>query len=214
MSTRSEDEELAAIKDWWQRNGKPLVTGGALALAVVFGWQAWQKYQTNQSQGASIVYQQLLETALNPSGKPDAGKVAELANKLKSDFGGTHYAQYGSLFVAKVAVESGKLDDAAAELKAIVDKPADPTLGELARQRLARVLAAQGKVDDALKLLEGDAIKAFLASREELKGDLLVQLGRADDAHAAYEKAKAALSDDAAVGGLQMKLDDLAKGDA
>lgn len=214
MSTRSEDEELAAIKDWWQRNGKPLVTGGALALAVVFGWQAWQKYQTNQSQGASIVYQQLLETALNPSGKPDAGKVAELANKLKSDFGGTHYAQYGSLFVAKVAVESGKLDDAAAELKAIVDKPADPTLGELARQRLARVLAAQGKVDDALKLLEGDATKAFLASREELKGDLLVRLGRADDAHAAYEKAKAALSDDAAVGGLQMKLDDLAKGDA
>lgn len=214
MSTRSEDEELAAIKDWWQRNGKPLVTGGALALAVVFGWQAWQKYQTNQSQGASIVYQQLLETALNPSGKPDAGKVAELANKLKSDFGGTHYAQYGSLFVAKVAVESGKLDDAAAELKAIVDKPADPTLGELARQRLARVLAAQGKVDDALKLLEGYATKAFLASREELKGDLLVQLGRADDAHAAYEKAKAALSDDAAVGGLQMKLDDLAKGDA
>lgn len=214
MSTRSEDEELAAIKDWWQRNGKPLVTGGALALAVVFGWQAWQKYQTNQSQGASIVYQQLLETALNPSGKPDAGKVAELANKLKSDFGGTHYAQYGSLFVAKMAVESGKLDDAAAELKAIVDKPADPTLGELARQRLARVLAAQGKVDDALKLLEGDATKAFLASREELKGDLLVQLGRADDAHAAYEKAKAALSDDAAVGGLQMKLDDLAKGDA
>jgi predicted negative regulator of RcsB-dependent stress response len=214
VSTRSEDEELAAIKDWWQRNGKPLVTGGALALAVVFGWQAWQKYQTNQSQGASIVYQQLLETALNPSGKPDAGKVAELANKLKSDFGGTHYAQYGSLFVAKVAVESGKLDDAAAELKAIVDKPADPTLGELARQRLARVLAAQGKVDDALKLLEGDATKAFLASREELKGDLLVQLGRADDAHAAYEKAKAALSDDAAVGGLQMKLDDLAKGDA
>jgi len=47
-----------------------------------------------------------------------------------------------------------------------------------------------------------------------LKGDLLVQLGRADDAHSAYEKAKAALSDEAAVGGLQLKLDDLAKGDA
>ena len=40
-----------------------LVTGGILALAVVFGWQAWQKYQTNQAQGASIVYQQLIETA-------------------------------------------------------------------------------------------------------------------------------------------------------
>jgi predicted negative regulator of RcsB-dependent stress response len=39
-------------------------------------------------------------------------------------------------------------------------------------------------------------------------------LGRAGDAHSAYEKAKAALSDEAAVGGLQLKLDDLAKGDA
>ncbi|SDL36052.1 YfgM family protein [Pseudomonas indica] len=214
MTSRTEEEQLALIKEWWQRNGMPLLTGGALALVAVFGWQGWQKYQTNQAQGASMLYQQLLETALTPSGQPDAGKVSELAGKLKSDYAGTQYAQYGSLFVAKVAVEAGKLDDAAAELRAIVDKPADATLSELARQRLARVLAAQGKAEEALKLLEGDADKAYLASREEIRGDLLVQLGRTDEAHAAYEKAKAALSDDAAVGSLQMKLDDLAKGDA
>ncbi|QBF25280.1 tetratricopeptide repeat protein [Pseudomonas tructae] len=210
----TDDEQLVAMKDWWDRNGKPLVTGGLLALVVVFGWQAWQKYQTNQSQGASNLYQALLETTLTPSGEPDKAKVAELSGKLKNEFGGSAYAQYASLFVAKVAVDSGKLDDAAAELKSVMDKPADVTLGEIARQRLARVLAAQQKVEDALKLLDGDADKAFLASREELKGDLLVQLGRAGDAHAAYEKAKAALSDDAAIGGLQLKLDDLAKGDA
>lgn len=96
----------------------------------------------------------------------------------------------------------------------MLDKPADATLNELARQRLARVLAAQNKADDALKLLDAKVEEAFLASREELKGDLLVQLGRSDDAHAAYQKAKDALAEDAAVGGLQMKLDDLAKGDA
>ncbi|HUE93144.1 tetratricopeptide repeat protein [Pseudomonas sp.] len=192
----------------------PLLTGVALALVAVFGWQGWQKYQANQSQGASLVYQQLLEAALDPSGQPDAGKVAELANTLKNDFAGSHYAQYGSLFVAKVAVEAGKLDDAASELQAIVDKPADDSLAELARQRLARVLAAQDKAEAALKLLDGKVEPAFAASREELKGDVLVQLGRNDDAYTAYEKAKAALAEDAAVGGLQMKLDDLAKGDA
>ncbi|MBF8720655.1 MULTISPECIES: tetratricopeptide repeat protein [Pseudomonas] len=210
----TDDEGLAAAKDWWNRNGKPLLTGALLAAAVVMGWQTWQKYQTNQSQGASALYQALLETSLTPSGQPDATKVAELSGKLKSEFGGSAYAQYGSLFVAKVAVESGKLDDAAAELKSVMDKPADATLGEISRQRLARVLAAQDKAEEALKLLDGDTDKAFQASREELKGDLLVQLGRADDAHGAYEKAKAALSDDAAIGGLQLKLDDLAKGDA
>ncbi len=187
MTSRTEDEDLAQIKDWWQRNGKPLVTGGILALAVVFGWQAWQKYQTNQAQGASIVYQQLIETALNPAGQPDPAKVAELA---------------------------GKLDDAVAELKAVMDKPADATLGELARQRLARVLAAQGKVEEGLKLLDGDADKAYVSTREELKGDLLVQLKRTDEARAAYEKAKQSLPEDGAGDALQIKLDDLSKGEA
>lgn len=210
----TEEEQIAQIKDWWQRNGKPLLTGGVLALALVFGWKGWQEYQSTQAQSASLIYQQLLETSLTADGKPDIAKVAELAGKLKSEYAGTHYAQYASLFVAKVAVESGKLDDAGAELKALTEKPVDATVAELARQRLARVLAAQGKVEDGLKLLDGEVGKAWLASREELKGDLLVQLGRTDDAHAAYQKAKQALADDAAVGGLQMKLDDLAKGDA
>lgn len=212
--SNTEDEQIAELKDWWQRNGKPLVTGGLLALVIVFGWQAWTRYQSNQSQGASNLYQQLLESALTPNGKPDAAQVADIAGKLKSQYAGSAYAQYGSLFVAKVAVDAGKLDDAASELKSVNDKPANATIGELAKQRLAQVLAAQNKADEALKLLDGDTDQAFVATREELKGDLLVKLGRHDDAYAAYQKAKAALSDEAAVGGLQIKLDDLAKGDA
>ncbi len=212
--SRTEDEELAVIRDWWQRNGKPLLTGSALALVVVFGWQAWQKHQVAEAQGASVLYQQLLENSLVADGQADVGKVAELAGKLKADYAGSHYAQYASLLLAKVAVEAGKLDDARAELQAVLDKPADATLGELARQRLARVLAAQDKTEDALTLLTGDADQAFVAAREELKGDLLVKLDRSDEALQAYEKAKAALTAEAAVGGLQIKIDDLAKGDA
>ncbi len=213
MTSGTEEEQLAQIKDWWQRNGKPLVLGAVIALVLVFGWQFWQKHQINQAQRASVVYQQLLGAALE-SGEADAAEVSRLGNLLKKDFAGTHYAQYGSLFVAKVAVESGRLDEAASELRAIVDKPADKTLDELARQRLACVLAAQDKADEAIKLLDGKVDAAFVASREELRGDLLVQLGRNDEAHAAYSKAKESLSQDAAIGGLQMKLDDLARGEA
>ena len=208
----TEDEQIAQIKEWWQRNGKPLVTGGILALILVFGWQAWQNYRANQTQGASMLYQQLLESALDPQGQVNAARVVELASRLKSDYAGSHYAQYGSLFVAKVAVESGKLDDAAAELRGVLADPADSELDELARQRLARVLAAQDKAEEGLALLEGEAQPAFLSGREEIKGDLLVQLGRTGDARAAYEKARAALSDNAAAGELQIKLDDLANG--
>ena len=81
MTSRTEDEELAVIRDWWQRNGKPLLTGGALALIVVFGWQAWQKHQLSEAQGASALYQQLLETSLVANAQPDVSKVAELAGK-------------------------------------------------------------------------------------------------------------------------------------
>lgn len=213
MSSGTEEEQLAQIKDWWQRNGKPLLLGAAAALVLVFGWQYWQRHQLNQSHSASALYQQLLNAALEQEGA-DTAEVSRLGNLLQKEFSGSHYAQYGNLFVAKVAVESGRLDDAATELQVVLDKPADKTLEELARQRLARVLAAQGKAEEGLALLKGDAIEAFAASREELRGDLLVKLQRPDEAHAAYSKAKELLSQDAAIGGLQLKLDDLARGEA
>jgi len=213
VTSRTEEEELAMIRDWWQRNGKPLMTGVALALILVFGWKGWENYQANQAETASMLYQQLLDTVITDSGQPDMSQVAAIAGNLQKDFAGSQYAQYGSLFVAKVAIDAGKPEEAVIQLQAVLDKPADDTLEELARQRLARVQAALGKVEEALKLLEGNAAPAFQAGREELKGDLLVQLDRPEEARAAYQKAKLALSDEAAAGGLQMKLDDLAQKD-
>lgn len=214
MTSRTEEEELAVIRDWWQRNGKPLLTGGALALAGVFGWQAWQNHQSNQAYSASALYQQLVEVTLDNPAEVDAAKASELSGKLNQDFAGSHYAQYASLLLARVAVDNGRLDDAASELRKVLDKPADATLGEVARQRLARVLAAQDKAEEALALLAGDAAAAFVASREELRGDLLAKLGRKSEARSAYEKARAALPQDAGLGALQIKLDDLAGGEA
>lgn len=214
MTSRTEEEELAVIRDWWQRNGKPLLTGGALALAGVFGWQAWQNHQANQAYSGSALYQQLVEVTLDNPAEVDAAKASELAGKLNKDFAGSHYAQYASLLLARVAVDNGRLDDAATELRKVLDKPADATLGEVARQRLARVLAAQDKTEEALALLAGEAAASFVASREELRGDLLAKLGRKGEARSAYEKARAALPQDAGLGALQIKLDDLADGEA
>ncbi len=210
MSTHSEEEQIALIKDWWQRNGKPLLTGAVLALAAIFGWQAWQKHQLTQQTAAAGLYQQLLETALDP--QADTAKTVELAGKLASEHPGSVQAQYGSLFLAKLAVDAGKLEDAASALQAVLDKPADDTLAELARQRLARVKAAAGQVEEALALLDKpSALAEFDALRQELRGDLLVRLERSEEALQAYSKAREALSEEAAQGTLQMKLDNLAK---
>lgn len=213
MTSAADDEQLAQLKEFWQRSGKPLLTGAVIALAAVLGWQAWNSYGQNQAYAASAQYQSLMTQVLS-SAEPDRAEIARLGTSLKEDHSGSAYAQFGRLFLAKVAVEAGELGNAVRELEAILEDPADVTLEELARQRLARVLAAQDKADAALELLQGEAPAAFAANREELKGDLLVLLGRADDAHAAYSRAKELLSEDAAVGSLQLKLDDLARGEA
>jgi predicted negative regulator of RcsB-dependent stress response len=215
VASRTEDEELAVIRDWWQRNGKPLLAGGILALVMVFGWQYWTDYRANQAAVASALYQQLLNAVLVPAGTPDPAAVAEISARLQNEFPGSAYAQYGSLFVARLAVDSGKLDDAQAALQAVLDKPADATLDELARQRLARVLLARDQAEEALQLLTGEAPAAFAASREELRGDLLLRLGRKDEARAAFSAAMQLLGPEAAGGAtLQLKIDDLANGDA
>jgi len=213
MTSRSEEEELAVIRDWWQRNGKPLLAGGLLALLIAAGWQSWQHHKTSQVQSASAMYQQLVTLAMSGQ-KPDPAKVSELTQTLNSDFSGTAYAQYASLLLARVAVDEGRLDDAASSLRKVVDAPVEPTLGELARQRLARVLATQHKTDDALALLKGEASAAFIASREELRGDVLAQAGKRADARAAYEKARAAQKDANGAEALQIKLDNVTDGEA
>ena len=41
---RTEEEQIEAIKQWWKKNGSSLLIGVGLALAIVFGWQAWQNH--------------------------------------------------------------------------------------------------------------------------------------------------------------------------
>ena len=214
MSDYTEEEQIAQIKEWWQRNGKPLLAGGALALVIVFGWQAWQKHQTNQAQTASMVYQQLLETTLVPSAQVDGQQVAKLLAELKKVDSNSAYAQYGRLLVAKVAVDNNQLDDAAVELQDVLAKPANETLTELARQRLVRVLLAQEKAEQALQLLDAKALPAFAATHEELRGDALVALERPAEAKQAYQQAQQSLLSDVAAGSLLMKLDNLSEKDA
>ena len=214
MSDYTEEEQIAQIKEWWRRNGKPLLAGGVLALVIVFGWNTWQNNQAKQAQTASMLYQQLLDVTLVPSEQVNAQQVAQLLAELEKVNANSAYTQYARLLAAKVAVDNKQLADAALELEKVLAKPANDTLAELARQRLARVLLAQEHTEQALQLLDAKVLPAFVATREELRGDVLVALQRPADAKAAYEQAREALKSDSAGGSLLMKLDNLSEKDA
>lgn len=209
----SEEEDIQQIKDWWQRNGMPLLLGGALALAGISGWNWWQNQQSAQAEQASVAYQQLIQASLQ-SEPVDTATVSKLTELLNQAYPDSRYALYASLLEVKVAVDTGHLADAEATLRRLMGQQLESGVAEVVRQRLARVLAAQDKPEEALQLLGGEAVPAFVASREELRGDLLVRLDRKAEARTAYQKARAALPADAGLGVLQTKLDDLADKEA
>ena len=166
MAYETEEEQVEKIKDMWRRHGMPLLTGVAIALAGVFGWQAWNNYQDTQARNASTLYQSMLESV------------------LASD----------------------------SEASRAMDGSKNATLQEVARQRLARVLGEEQRAEEALELFSTPVEGAELrATREEIRGDLLLTLGRGDEAREAYKAAKEALEDASARPQLQLKLDDLAE---
>ncbi|WP_341707607.1 tetratricopeptide repeat protein [Halopseudomonas sp.] len=212
MAYETEEEQVEKLKELWQRHGVPLLTGVAIALAGVFGWQAWQNYQQGQAQGASALYQAMLESVLGSDSEASRARAAQLAAQLRSDYANSRYADYAALMQARLAVEARDYSVAEKSLRELVDTSEDAALQEVARQRLARVLAQQERAEEGLALfaapVEGSELKA---SREEVRGDLLVGLGRKAEARAAYEAAIEALEDASSRPQLQLKLDDLAE---
>lgn len=211
---RTEEEQLAALKRWWKNNGSSLLIGIGLAIAVIFGWQAWQDHQKSSGEAASEMYFNLVE-AVAQNNADQTSTVMHLAGQLQEEFGSTTYAQYAALLAAKQAMISNDLDAAEKQLSwAVEHSKTGGSLHLLANLRLARIIAAKGGAENleaALAMIENVDADAHKASYEEIKGDLYLALGRTDQARGAYQAAVDSLEDEADNRPiLNMKLDDLA----
>lgn len=207
---RTEEEQIEAIKNWWKENGKQTLVAVVLVAGGWFGFQNYEASQLATAEAASSIYQSVL-TLNNSEDEADKGKRAQLLDQLKGEFGNTIYGQFAALFEAKDAVDSGDLALAAEQLRFVVENAKDEALVQLATVRLARVLLAQEKADEALALVDVNVIGTFEAEYEETKGDILLVQGNKDAARDAYSKASvAAMRIGANNPVLKMKLDDLA----
>ncbi|WP_439101119.1 YfgM family protein [Congregibacter sp.] len=197
-SYRTEEEQVEALKRWWKENGRSTMIGVVLALGLGFGWQAWQKNQEIAAQNASNLYQQMLQ-ALSAEEGQSGTMGRQIATELKDTHRGTVYAQFAALHLARLAVNEGQPQLAEQELRwALAMADAGDDVHQVAQLRLARVLAAQDKEEEALSLLQG-ASTDFVASYALARGDILLAQGREADALVAYESAAAALEEGAPV---------------
>lgn len=207
---RTDEEQVEALKRWWEDNGKQLV--GAVVL-VVGGWLGFDAYQSNQqatAANAQLQYQQLLQLRQQEAPTDEQKAQAQLlASELKKQYEGTPYASYAALLLAKDSVEDRQLDQAEAELRFALGKTQEPALEGLITARLARVLSAQGATDEALALVEKLPEGPFSALFLEIKGDILSQKGQFIDAKQAYDQALASSSTSSSNAYLEMKANDL-----
>jgi predicted negative regulator of RcsB-dependent stress response len=197
----SEQEQVEALKAWWDKNGRSALAVLAVFLLSVLGWQGWNDHRNQVAEAASTHYQQMTQLM-----GEDSAKAMESGRALIASYPDSIYAVMASLAMAKLAVEQQDLDGAAAHLSAALQRSEQPELTALARLRLARVELAQGKHDAALATLGSEEGGAS----DELRGDILLAQGKTNEARDAYAKALAGYADAIDKRELvQMKLDDL-----
>lgn len=219
MSYGSDEEQVEALKKWWNDNGSSMLMGVGVVLILLFGIRQWQASQSSTAGAASDLYQQLSEMAIanvaQPIGDDDLLAAQGVYNQLKTEHDSSIYTRYAALAMAKFQAEKNQLDKAAAELQWMLDNPslglmqeADEELYMVARMRLARVKLAQGDAQAALDLLRAVEPGEFLVSYSEIEGDALLSQGDREGAKAAYQRALAANTDgNPAL--LRLKLQDL-----
>jgi len=201
----TEEQQVEALKEWWNENGRAVILGVVLGAALVGGWMWWKSHQEAVAVAASDNFSQTIE-ALQ---KGEHDKVAELATVAEQEHAGTLYATYTSLTAARSAVESGDLDAAAKHLQWAVENSELDEVGVIARVRLARVKAAQGDASGALAVLPATYAESFTPLVEEARGDVQLAAGDLAAAKAAYQRAMdSERAPDA--GALQMKINELA----
>ncbi len=212
---RTEEEQVQAIKDWWKKNGSSLLIGIGAALAIVFGWQAWQNHQAQQRAEAANQFANLLNAFSGEQGESDTDTMAFVAETLREEHSDSAYAIYGNLVMARQQLAEQNDPAAAVEsLSWALDMAADDkALSLVVRNRLARAQVAAGNHDDALATLDGAGeADAFNAIFSELRGDILLAKGDQDGAREAYLTAREQ-NQQGRSGVLDLKLSDLGVGE-
>ena len=123
---------------------------------------------------------------------------AAMANfqSLRDDHGKSPYASMAALQMASARMEVNQPDLAIGLLEYVVENGYPKAMKVVARERLARVLLDQGKAEEALVTLDGATdLTGFEARYAEVRGDILFDLGRTDEATAAYQESLEALEE-------------------
>lgn len=182
-----EQEQIDALKSFWTRYGNLITWLLAVLFAGFAAFNGWNWWERKQAESAAVLYDQLQKAAQGN----DATRATTIFNDIKSQYGRTAYAANAGLLAATVQVAQSKPDDALQSLAWVSEHAADPDVKVMARMAAAGVLMDKKQLDEALKQLDAagkpeGSLGALVADR---RGDILMVMGKADEAKSAYEQA-------------------------
>jgi predicted negative regulator of RcsB-dependent stress response len=184
----SDNERAEQLRRWWADNWLWILGGIVLGLGLLAGWQYWKTSQMRAAQQDESTYLAVLDSL----SRNDRDAAVKKADELRATHPKSPYADQSDLALARAAVDRRDFDDAAKRLRGVATSSRDPQLKQVASTRLARVLAEQGKHDEALALLDVAKAGSFAGVYHDVRGDVFVAKGDAAAARKEYDAALAA----------------------
>jgi predicted negative regulator of RcsB-dependent stress response len=184
----TDNEREEQIRRWWSDNWAWIIGGVALGLALLAGWQYWQRYQAQTGEQDARSYRAVIESLSRDQRDEAVKQAAELRERRP----GSAYADQAELALARAAIDRREFDEATRLLKGIAERSKDAELRRVAQTRHARVLVEQGKHDEAIALLDPAQAGAFAALFHDIRGDAYAAKGDAASAKREFEAALAA----------------------
>lgn len=178
----TDDEQVAALKQWWDKNGTMLLSAILVVVLVWAGWSYYQKTQFAKASNASTTFEVLQSKA-----QQDAfGDVAREGLKLMEEQPNSPYASATALMEAKFELEKGHADKALNNLQWVVKQNLDTALVFVAKLRMVGIYIDQKDYANAESTLKSiDASKLAAAEKANFdftSGFLALQQNKLDDA--------------------------------
>jgi len=204
---QTEEQQVEAIKKFWQENGNFIIGGILVGLGSFVGFNYYKDSKLESEESTTAAYMEMMQAAeTNGDNFAQDGEAFINAHKESS------FASFTSLALAKDAVSHKDWTGAAKHLQMAIDNAADEGVKSIALLRLARVQLQQEQADKALATLSTEMAEGFAGVAEEVKGDAYLMQGKPELARTSYQAAIDALGTAAASNqSLQMKLDNLAE---
>jgi predicted negative regulator of RcsB-dependent stress response len=204
----SDDEQVEALKKWWNENGRSIVVGMVLGLGAVFGWQSWSQHQDQLAAQASLRYE-MMAKAIQENKVESALKQGE---RIIAEWPDSNYAVFASLDMAKLQLKQGDIDAVKKQYEWVIANADAPSMRQLARLRIGRVLLSSNDLDGAEKMVSEADKDNFAGEFAALRGDIARARKDFGAARTAYLEALNSEAGNSRM--IQMKLDDLAQAEA